>query len=154
MATSIILEGPNGAGKSTLAEQLSEQLGWPIMHATKPVGCRDAINRSLNQQLGTYPVIYDRSHAISRLVYQNESIGELERALLITCAEYAANTHIIIYCIGKGERDINKPHYNDKLIKETSDQEKIRKLYDKIMSTIPHQKYNFVKNKISDLQLT
>lgn len=153
MRTSIIIEGANGAGKSTLAAQLSEKLDIPVIHSTKPVGCRDAINRSLNQHLGTYPVIYDRSHAISRLVYQHDTISDLERDLLFVCAKHAADSMIVIYCIGKGERDTNKPHYDDELIKETSNQKRIRKLYNDVIKKLPHQKYDFKKDDISCLQL-
>lgn len=155
MPTSIILEGPNGSGKSTLAEKLSVLTEYPVMHASRPGGVRDAINRALNQHITHYPVIYDRSHAISRLIYQKNTISELERDLLEVCAKHLAEQFIIIYCTGHGVRITeDKPHYDEELIKETTqNQHKIRKMYDEVMDNIPHQKFNFANDEISCLQL-
>ena len=155
MRTSIILEGPNGSGKSTLAKKLSGQLELPVIHSAKPDGIHDAINRCLNQQYGSYPYIYDRSHAISRLVYQHDIIDDLERELLLSCAKHLARTHTLIYCTGHGARITeDKPHYNEALIKETTEnQHKIRKLYESVMAELPHKKFNFEKHEIGCLQL-
>jgi len=150
---SIFIEGPNGAGKSTLASSLRELKNMNIVHSSKPYSMLEAHAHSLYQIVREDDIIFDRSHAISRLVYQNHTISSFERELLWLHAKQLACTNLLIYCIGNGERDINKPHYDKELIKETSNQKIIRARYEEVMKILPHQTYDFKINKISCLQL-
>jgi len=154
LTKSIILEGPNGAGKSTLANQLAEKYMMPIVHATKPDGPFDAIEKAFRQSFSTVPVIYDRSHAVSRLVYQYDTIGDLECDILVACARHLSSDYTIIYCVGQGDRDMDKPHYTEELKEATKDQNIIRQKYDYIMRDLNYQKYDFAKDEIGSLQLT
>jgi len=152
---SIILEGPNGCGKSTLAKLLSEKYGLRIYHATKPASHFEAIELAYGEyHLAKIPAIFDRSHAISRLIYQRDTVGILERELLEVITARSMIQYNIIYCIGHGKRDIDKAHYTPELIKETQDQENIRKRYDRAFHYIKHQKFDFKNDDISSLQLT
>jgi len=155
ISKSIVIEGPNGSGKSYLAKQLSEKYGLPIMHSIKPDNSFIAIDESYRQYYAAKsPKIFDRSHAISRLVYQRDILGILEAELLEVMAKHLSFTTNLIFCTGSGKRDINKPHYNEKLIKETEDQVPIINSYTSVMSWLKYQEYNFEKNNISSLQLT
>lgn len=153
LTRSVVIEGTNGAGKSYLANQLAEIYSVPILHAARPDNAVDAINESFRQHLWFEPLIMDRSHAISRLVYQYNILGDLERELLLVMARYLAASTTLIYCTGQGVRDTNKPHYNEALIKETKNQAPIIKHYKALMRELKHQEYNFEKNDISCLQL-
>lgn len=126
----------------------------PIIHATKPADAFTAVDLAFRQCHYSTPVIFDRSHAISRLVYQKDILGKLEHDLLKVCAYHLSAIATIIYCTGKGERDTDKPHYDEQLIKETEDQEPIIKRYAEVMRWFEHQKYNFEIDEISSLQLT
>ena len=152
---SIILEGPNGSGKSTLAKLLAKKYDLKIYHAIKPATHFDAIELAYGEyHLAKTSAIFDRSHAISRLVYQRDTIGILERELLEVIADHSMIQYNIIYCIGHGERNIDKAHYTPELIKETQNQEDIRKRYDRAFRYIKHQKFDFKDDDISSLQLT
>jgi len=151
----IILEGANGSGKSTLAKELAKKYNLRIYHSIRPATALEAIYHAYTQyELCKYPAILDRSHPISRLVYQTDTIGILEREILEVIASHQALCATVIYCTGQGERDTNKPHYTKELIKETQDQDKIREQYDYIFDVLKHQKYNFKNDEISSLQLT
>jgi len=157
ITTSIIIEGPNGSGKSTLAKALAEKYMLPIVHATKPKDPFEAIDKAFWQYYyaKSSAVIFDRSHAISRLVYQHNTLGILEEELLEVMASHTGLVHNVIYCTGQGERDTDKPHYDEALIKETTDnQDAIRRRYSSIFDVLKHQRYNFEKDSISSLQLT
>lgn len=150
----IILEGANGSGKSTLAKQLAETYNLRAYHATRPLNSAEAIGKAFEQyELAWSLAICDRSHAISRLVYQGDNLGSLEREILERIAWHQGASCNIIYCTGQGKRNINKPHYNPQLIEETQDQERIKEEYKSIFDVIKHQKYNFEKDDISSLQL-
>ena len=119
---SIILEGPNGAGKSTLAHKLYAEYvpdGTELFHATRPDSSKQAIhlaNAQLENILMNKPAIYDRSHALSRIVYQHNAIDTAEYNLLYAHARFLQHHCTIIYCTGQGEHDTNKPHYDLSLI--------------------------------------
>lgn len=152
---SIILEGPNGAGKSTLAKQLQGLLGLPIEHATKPESIANSIQFAATQRIDMLvPKIYDRSHAISCLVYQRDKLSKDEYTKLALLAITCSTDAIVIYCTGDGERDMDKPHYTEELKEETKDQKKIRDMYEYVFAILKHQRYNFKIDEISSLQLT
>jgi hypothetical protein len=151
----IIVEGPNGAGKSTLIQQLSNKFERPIFHATKPSDSTEALllasDEIIKESSKIELELWDRSHSISRLIYQFNSLSDEERGIYEAYTKWLAANTIIIYCIGKGKRDTNKPHYNDELIKETSNQTAIRRQYNSLFSNIPHIKYNFEVDTFSSL---
>lgn len=149
----IIIEGPNGAGKSTLAKTLSEKFDIPISHATRPKNHKDAIDKAVIQYfniLDGTPMIYDRSHCISRIIYQN--VSRYEATLYLALARLAAEHSKLIYCYGQGQRDVNKPHYTEELIKETEiNQQYIRAKYEEILKNLPYIGYNFESDSLQKL---
>jgi len=66
MAVTIIIEGPNLSGKSTLSKALSERLGIPVVHNSKPEdGFRDNLKFSMENKEN---IILDRHH-LGEVVY-------------------------------------------------------------------------------------
>ena len=126
ISKSIIIEGPNGSGKSYLAKQLADRYKLPLIHSTRPDDPCDAIDKAFRQyhlaESGVY--VFDRNHAISRLVYQKNTAGTLEEIILQAIMQQLPLSSTVIYCTGQGERDTNKPHYTPELIKETTDNQK------------------------------
>ena len=154
---SIILEGPNGSGKSTLAGELELELDRPFYHATRPTDSNQAIhlaNAQLENILMNKPAIYDRSHALSRIVYQHKTIGAVEYDLLYAHVRFLQHHCTIIYCTGQGEHDTNKPHYNDRLIKEVQEAKSgIDDAYYEHFIALKHIAYNFEKDSFKGLLL-
>ena len=155
--TSIVIEGPNGSGKSTLTKKLQNDIGLIAFHATRPKDKKQAIKFAIEQVSDISEgksFIYDRSHAISRQVYQADALDEEERRLYNAHIEYISLTTPIIYCVGSGKRDTNKPHYDKQLIEETTkNQDKIKANYEELMQNIPHIRYDFKKDSYNNLLL-
>jgi len=154
---SVIICGPNGAGKSTLAKELAAKYSVDIVHSTKPENLASVAPVATDQfnQFKTHkPVIYDRVHAISGLVYNRHDLDFTDFMTLSFISGLIAEYATLIYCTGDGKRDMNKPHYTEELKEATKDQTKIRSDYAELMLGLKHQEYNFEINDIGSLQLT
>ena len=139
----IIICGPNGAGKSTLARQLSDYLGYEVVHSVKQKNYTDSIkiaNEELLRVLRDEDVILDRVQCISYPIY-NEGDDGMDR---IAKAIMAFGIPLI-YCIGKGEINFEgKDHYDESLkLQCINDADNIREKYNKAMNKLDHIKYNF-----------
>lgn len=71
MFKSFILEGPDNAGKSTLAAILAKDLGMHVHHQSRPGSPMEFFSACMceTQPQGRPGIIYDRSMAISQIVY-------------------------------------------------------------------------------------
>lgn len=98
----IIIEGPDNAGKSRLAEDLSKQLGIPVVHSVRPPkgwSEEDVLYHS-TWQLRPQKAILDRVYAISEYVYGRvirgkTALGDKHHEALM---DLYHRPYLIIYC--------------------------------------------------------
>lgn len=95
----IVLEGPDNSGKSTLAKELSEILGFDIIHSGGPEKYPGEIAERMKRYQKENWVIFDRHPAISQSVYcfytgQNSPPIEL-------IDEFWSTRPFVIYCQGR-----------------------------------------------------
>lgn len=144
----IIVEGMDNSGKSTLAASF----GLDVLHpGPRPRNARET-KECLERQLESarLPVVMDRVTAISNPAYTGEGLGALYRQYL---DDMLAMPHcIVIYCRPPLEAIMDFSRHTEVKHDQKAQVEWMKRNasrlvsnYDKLMSHIPHLKYDYTK---------